>query len=658
MCGITGIFDVRGLDATTALDLVQRMGKRIRHRGPDDSGEWCDATAGIVLGQRRLSINDLSPAGHQPMISANGRFVIVLNGEIYNFMDLRDALELAGYPFRGHSDTEVALAAIQHYGFEAALKMFVGMFAIGLWDRESRALYLARDRVGEKPLYYSRVGNAFAFASDLDALRELPGWSPEIDRNALGLLMQHFYVPAPRTIYRDVHKLMPGNLLTLRADNYSLEPELRSYWSAADISAGRVQSSGAPDTNAAVDELDTLLRKTIRDKMISDVPLGAFLSGGIDSSTVVALMQAESMNKVKTFSIGFGEAEFNEAHEAKRVAEHLGTEHTELYVSAAQAQSVIPKLPAMYSEPFADSSQIPTYLVSELARQQVTVALSGDGGDELFGGYSRYLHAESSWQRINRLPRALRIALGGTLAMIPPARIDAIMRPLKPMLPERWRYQQFGNKIHKLAILSECDNPMSVYRALISAWMRPSQVVIGGGDIDLIDTMPASINEVSSFSERMMLMDLLTYLPDDILTKVDRASMSESLEVRVPFLDHRVIEHALRLPISLKVRDGEGKWLLKQVLYRYAPKSLLDRPKMGFGVPVGQWLRGPLRSWAEDLLDGTRLQQDGFFHATVVREKWSEHQRGKADWSALLWPILMYQAWFDHYERHPGSRSD
>ena len=651
MCGILGFLDPCGVEETSALALAERMGNTIRHRGPDDQGEWCDPAAGIVFGHRRLSINDLSPAGHQPMVSSSGRYVIVLNGEIYNFLELREDLASSGYPFKGHSDTEVALAAFERYGPAAALMLMVGMFAIGLWDREERALYLARDRVGEKPLYYTNIGRTFAFASDLNALREMPKWSSEIDRDALGLMMQHFYIPAPRTIYKGVRKLMPGTWLRIDRDDCSVEGVPTSYWSAADIAVDSMNDRPEAQPEAAIDELDALLRQTIRDKMISDVPLGAFLSGGIDSSTIVALMQAESKNKVRTFSIGFHEAEYNEAHEAKRVAEHLGTEHTELYIAPAEARAVIPKIPTLYSEPFADSSQIPTYLVSALARRDVTVALSGDGGDELFGGYVRYLLAEEMWKKFRRIPKSMRSALGGIAGLLPANKIDAFVGPLKRFMPAPWRYKQFGNKINKLAMICRSNEPTQVYRSLISMWMRPSQVLIGAGDVDLLASLPSQVMEATNFTEQMMLIDLMTYLPDDILVKVDRASMGESLEVRVPFLDHRIVEYAWRLPLDLKVHGREGKWLLRQVLYRYVPQALIDRPKMGFGVPIDQWLRGPLKEWAENLLDEARLRDEGFFHAAVVRTTWQQHVAGKADWAYLLWPILMFQAWFDHYER-------
>ncbi|HCU88607.1 MAG TPA: asparagine synthase (glutamine-hydrolyzing) [Gammaproteobacteria bacterium] len=583
------------------------------------------------------------------MVSASGRYVIVLNGEVYNFFELRSDLEQRGYPFRGNSDTEVALAAIEHHGLEEALTQFVGMFAIGLWDRDTRRLFLARDRVGEKPIYYGNIGSTFVFASDLNAIRKVPGWAGQIDRDALGLMMQHFYVPAPRTIYQGMKKLLPGTWLRIEAGDFESDPV--SYWSAADRAVVAAEERQATDPSAAIDALESVLRRTIRDKMIADVPLGAFLSGGVDSSTIVALMQAESMDKVKTFSIGFADERYNEAHEARQVANHLGTEHRELYVTPAQAQEVIPKLPELYSEPFADSSQIPTYLISALARRDVTIALSGDGGDELFGGYTRYLLAEKIWRRLNRIPDPLRFLMGTLTSLLPATKIDNLFQPIKSLLPDRWRYKQLGNKLQKLGIICQSTDPEAVYKTLISMWERPSQVVVGARDIDMLQSQPSIISRLSSFTERMMLLDLLFYLPGDILTKVDRASMGESLEVRVPFLDHRVVEHAWRIPLNLKVRGNDSKWLLKQVLFRFVPKGLIDRPKMGFGVPIDEWLRGPMRAWAEDLLEERVLADQGFFHAAEVRQTWDQHLSGTVDCQHLLWPILMFQAWLDYYGR-------
>ena len=649
MCGIVGFIDPRGVDDKGAVELVRAMGKRIEQRGPDASGEWCDSEAGIVLGHRRLSINDLSPAGAQPMTSACGRYVIVLNGEIYNFHELRETLEQRGHRFRGHSDTEIALGAITEYGVVGALKRFVGMYAFGLWDAEEKALWLARDRVGEKPLYYGQFGAIFGFASDINALRAHPQWEAEIDSDAIGLMMQHLYIPAPRSIYKNIHKLPAAHVLRIDLDAGLQIGTPESYWSIFDLALSPGSRTIPTDPLAATDALDKILRETIRNKMISDVPLGAFLSGGIDSSTVVALMQSQSSTPVQTFSIGFSEKEFDEAQEAKKVASHLRTDHTELYVTPDEARSVIPGLPALYSEPFADSSQIPTYLVSKLARSQVTVALSGDGGDELFGGYNRYRYAESAWKSQQRWPLTMRRALGTLAGFLSPAMIDSGARAIRPLLPPQLRYKQFGNRINKLATVVGVDDPIALYRLLISMWQRPSQVVLKATDVMMLQRYSDVLSKMPEFAEQMMLADFLTYLPDDILTKVDRASMGVSLEVRVPFLDHRVIDFAWRTPLSLKVTGGETKWLLKQVLYRYVPAAMVDRPKMGFGVPIDEWLRGPLRTWGNDLLDEQRLQSDGYLDHTEVRRVWGEHVDGKADWGSLLWPVLMFQSWREHY---------
>ncbi len=651
MCGILGFVPATGKRETDLEGLCERMGMEMRHRGPDDSGVWIDRQIGLALGHRRLSIVDLSAAGRQPMMSANGRYVIVLNGEIYNFGELRKLLESSGYPFHGHSDTEVALATFERFGWEAALERFVGMFALALWDREERTLWLARDRVGEKPLYYATVNGTFLFASDLAALRRFPGWSPDIDRDSLGLMMRHFYVPAPRTIYQDVYKLSAGGWLRISLDGAGLALTPGRYWDASEVATDAAQNQRALEPALAVDQLDMLLRKTICDKMITDVPLGAFLSGGIDSSTIVALMQVESMKPVRTFSIGFEEAGYDEAVEAQRVAQHLGTSHTELYVSASEAQAVIPRLPDLYSEPFADSSQIPTYLVSALARQQVTVALSGDGGDELFGGYNRYHLGQRIWRRSARVPLSLRETVSSLARRLPEARIEQFFDQLRPMFPERWRHKQIGRKVQKLAALLSIPDEMEVYKSLISMWPEPSALVLGSSNVDLVDQLRGRTGGMPTFTERMMLLDFLTYLPDDILTKVDRASMGESLEVRVPFLDHRVAEHAWRMPLELKVRRGEGKWILKKVLERYVPRTLFERPKMGFGVPIGAWLRGPLRDWAETLLDSSRIAREGYFRATVVERHWRAHLEQRADNAHRLWPVLMFQAWLERYER-------
>lgn len=646
VCGIAGfLLRSPALAADAAASHVRPMLEAIRHRGPDDEGFWYDGRAGIMLGHRRLSIVDLSPAGHQPMLSADGRYALVLNGEIYNHADLRRAH--ADYPFRGHSDTEVALAVMQARGIGAALERFVGMFAFAIWDRRERALTLVRDRLGEKPLYYGWVGDRFLFGSELKALRANPVWQGEIDRDAIGLLLQYTYIPGPWTIYREIRKLEPGHLLTVRADDRRT-PASESYWSAREtVMRGKaMQGSHSREPKAAVDALEALLKETIARQMIADVPLGAFLSGGVDSSVVVALMQAQSARKVRTFSIGFHEDGYNEAHEAKRVAAHLGTEHTELYVTPAEARAVIPRLPELYDEPFADSSQIPTFLVSQLARSSVTVALSGDGGDELFAGYSRYARGRALWTPAARGGLGVRKAMARAMSAFSPRAINAFARALGPLLPPAVRGRDIGNAWQRRALLCRGDSPQDVYRPLITLWQEPREIVRGSTGPDLFARFSATLNALPDITEYMTFFDLVTYLPDDILTKVDRASMGVSLEVRVPFLDHRIVEFAWSLPVALKVVDDAGKWILRQVLYRHCPPALVDRPKMGFGVPIDRWLRSELREWAEDLLAPERLKREAFFEPEPIRRKWQAHLAGEGDWHYVLWPVLMFQAWY------------
>ena len=651
MCGIAGFY---GLAAPAAAlrEIALAMAERLVHRGPDDAGAWVDAGAGVGLSHRRLAILDLSPTGRQPMESPSGRFVVVFNGEIYNHADLRHELETAsatgaeiGVRWRGSSDTEVMLAAFDAWGIERALKRLIGMFAFAVWDRETHSLTLARDRVGEKPLYYGWSDGTFIFGSELKALKAFPGFRPEIDRNSLSLLLRHNYIPAPHTIYRDFRKLPPGNYLTLKSGQPNASPS--SYWSVRDVAIGG-QSAPFPEADGeAVEELETLLRRAVAAQMAADVPLGAFLSGGIDSSTVVALMQAQSSRPVKTFTIGFREKGYDEAQHAQAVAAYLGTEHTELYVTPEEAMAVIPRLPSLYDEPFADSSQIPTLLVSQLARRHVTVSLSGDGGDELFGGYNRYFWAANLWRRVGRLPPSLRSVLAGILTALPPACWNSVMRKFAVFAPPGWRYANPGDKLHKLAEILAMKTPDEIYLGLVSHWKQPGGLVSGAEEPATVLTDPANRTAFPSFEQRMMYLDAITYLPDDILVKVDRAAMAVSLETRVPFLDHRVVEFAWRLPLSMKIRAGTGKWLLRQVLRRYLPQQLIERPKMGFGIPLDAWLRGPLRDWAEALIDESRLKTEGFFDPAPVRQKWAEHRSGQRNWSYHLWDVLMFQAWLE-----------
>lgn len=629
------------------LATAARMTDAIRSRGPDDQGHWADPDNGLVLGHRRLSIVDLSPAGHQPMTSASGRYVMVFNGEIYNHLLLRAALESEGKApaWRGHSDTETLLAAIEAWGMPETLSRSIGMFAIALWDRERRALTLARDRVGEKPLYYgwqgTGAGAVFLFGSELKALRPHPRFDGRIRRDALALYLRHNYIPAPYTIHEGIHKLLPGSWLTLTAAQP--DPVLHHYWSlpemAANNAAGRPQRTDAE----TIDALEDLLKSAIGQQMVADVPLGAFLSGGIDSSTVVALMQAQSSRPVRTFSIGFHETGYNEAEHAKAVAAHLGTDHTELYVSPQQAMDVIPSLPRLYDEPFADSSQIPTFLVAQLAREHVTVSLSGDAGDELFCGYNRYLMAASMWRRLSATPLPLRRLAASAITALPPAGWNALSR----LLPQASLRGRLGDKLHKGAGVLASPSIDKLYMGLVSHWNDPAAVVIDGQEPSTFLTGNAPALAGLDPVERMMALDAITYLPDDILVKVDRAAMGVSLETRVPFLDHRVIEFAWSLPMHLKMRDGVGKWALRQVLYRHVPQALIDRPKMGFGVPIDQWLRGPLRDWAASLLDPARLRREGYLRPEPIQALWQAHLSGQRNWAYLLWDVLMFQSWLD-----------
>lgn len=645
MCGLTGFWNPNGRLTDRSQSIVEAMARQIERRGPDDQGVWVDGGTGFALAHRRLSILDLSPQGHQPMVSSCGRYVIAFNGEVYNFAELRNQLDRAGAApvWRGHSDTEVMLAAIANWGLESALKKFVGMFAFALWDRDTRILSLARDRLGEKPLYYGWQGDTLLFGSELKALRAHPQFNADIDRDALTLYLRHNAIPAPFTIYRGIYKVPPATFLQFHAGHRRMEPV--EYWSARLVAESGQRNLFRGDDAEALTELERLLHQAVRGQMISDVPLGAFLSGGIDSSTIVALMQAQSSRPLKTFTIGFHEASYNEADHARAVARHLGTDHTELYVSPQDAMNVIPELSVVYDEPFADSSQIPTCLVSRLARQQVTVSVSGDGGDELFGGYNRYFWACNVWRKLGWMPRSIRSALAMMLTTVPPELWDVCFRRLDRLLPARFRYANPGDKLHKAAEILAVRSPEDIYLGLVSHWKAPAQMVLGGHEPRTVLTDGKGWVDIPEFEHRMMYLDTVTYLPNDILTKVDRAAMSVSLETRVPLLDHRVVEFAWTLPLSLKISQGQGKCLLRELLYRHVPRVLMERPKMGFGVPIDHWLRGPLKSWARALIDPARLAREGIFDPTPIQRKWDEHQAGTSNWSYYLWDVLMFQQW-------------
>lgn len=671
MCGITGIlYSVVKKDLEQA---VRNMTETIHHRGPDDVGVWVDYSVGVALGHRRLSILDLSPTGHQPMESPDGRYVLIFNGEIYNHKDLRNQLEEESWQlaverkqqdcnsiqWRGHSDTETLLSCFEAWGIKETLNRAVGMFALALWDNEERKLYLARDRMGEKPLYYGWVNGALVFGSELKALKAYPGFSNAISRDALALYLQYNYVPAPHSIYENIYKLEPGCYLSLTADAVSIPlitaPEvgveyqglsLHRWWSLAD----KIQNQSGDlihNEKDALDGLDSRLRESIRLQSIADVPLGAFLSGGIDSSAIVALMQSEAISPVKTFTIGFSESKHNEAAYAKEVARHLGTEHTELYLSSNDALDVIPKLPQLYDEPFADSSQIPTFLVSQMAKQHVTVALSGDGGDELFGGYNRYFWGRKIWNKLSWMPWGLRRLLGTFIHSQPVERWDALSNYACKLFGNSG-VNQLGDKAHKLgARLGTVRSMDDLYLSLVTQWASPQPVLNYKGSAKTILDCREAWPNITSDEERMMYLDSMSYLPDDILCKVDRAAMGVSLETRVPFLDHRVVEYAWQLPLSMKIKDGQGKWLLRQLLYKHVPKELIERPKQGFAIPLAEWLRGPLRDWAEELLDEHRLKQEGYFDHELIRHKWREHLSGEGNWQCHLWSVLMFQAWLE-----------
>ena len=640
MCGIVGYWDKQGAESS----IVEQMALRIMHRGPDDSGIWINKDNTLALGHRRLSILDLSEAGHQPMVSPCSRYTLSYNGEIYNHLDLRKELERAGghFDWQGHSDTETLLAALRHWGIEGALQRLNGMFAFALWDSIESTLTLARDRMGEKPLYYGVNNGTFFFGSELKSFKPHPNFNGVVDRSALTLYMRHNYIPAPWSIYKNIQKLLPAHYVVVREYGKAISSP-QCYWELGEIASAGVESAaGSPEEYT--EELDALLRKSVLSRMASDVPLGAFLSGGFDSSAIVALMQSQTSQRVKTFTIGFHEQGHNEAHHAKEVAKHLGTDHTELYVTPEEAMAVIPKLPSIWDEPFSDSSQIPTLLVSELARQHVTVSLSGDGGDELFCGYTRYTRGYQTWQTLRSLPAPARKLLGTLIEKFPAKPVEQLLQ----LLPKRFQVPHLADRLPKLGGVIQESSGEAYYRRLVSHWNQPEDIVIGGTEPKTVfDTYNESAT-LPDLRDKMMYLDSLTYLPDDILTKVDRASMSVSLEARVPLLDHKVVEFAWKTPMDLKYRDGKGKWLLREVLYKYVPREMMDRPKMGFGVPIEQWLKGPLRGWAEELLREQRLKNEGYFDASKIRKMWDEHVSGKRRWHYHLWDVLMFQAWLEN----------
>ncbi|MBL4601818.1 MAG: asparagine synthase (glutamine-hydrolyzing) [Emcibacteraceae bacterium] len=645
MCGLVGVLGRIGSQSVTN-DLLVNMTDVISHRGPDDSGIWMDENTQIGLGHRRLSIVDISSAGHQPMPSNTGRFILAYNGEIYNHLDLRKEIEaIESVNWKGHSDTETLLVGFDIWGIEETIKKSTGMFAFAVWDKVTNKLTLGRDRLGEKPLYYGWHGETLLFGSELKALKSHPEFNADINRDALALYLRHFYIPAPYSIYKNVKKLLPGHLLEINAQDKT--ETYIEYWSFKEISENHEQNLYQGNEDEAVEELEKILKKSIKQQMMADVPLGAFLSGGIDSSTVVALMQAQSERPIKTFSIGFNEEGYDEAVHARAVAEHLGTEHTELYVTSEQAMSVISKLAKLYDEPFADSSQIPTYLVSKMAKEHVTVSLSGDAGDELFCGYNRYVMTHNLWAKLSKIPRPIRSLCAFFMTLVSVKTWNNINK----IIPTKFKMANLGDKMHKAANVLTTKTVSELYKGLVSTWNKPDEIVINSKEPLTALNDPKRTPNLTNDVEKMMAIDTISYLPDDILAKVDRASMGVSLEGRIPFLNHKVVEFAWTLPLEYKLRGGITKWCLKEVLYKHVPKSIMERPKMGFGVPIDEWLRGPLKEWAEKLIDESRLKKEGFFEPKIIQKVWQEHQSGKRNWQHKIWAILMFQLWYEEYHK-------
>lgn len=660
MCGIIGLWSKRAIAQTELGAVAQGACGAMRHRGPDAVGVWTDAESGLALGHQRLSILDLSPAGSQPMVSANGRFVCAYNGEVYNHHELRSQLEQsANVPergWRGTSDTETLLHYIAVYGFKAAIEAADGMFALAVWDRKERKLYLARDRMGEKPLYYGWINGVFVFASELKSLRAMTenvslfsGHSWRINQDALSLYLRHCYIAAPHCIYEGCYKLCAGHWVEIDRDALA-HSRVQSvpYWSLKQVAQNGISHPFTGTFEEGTNSLDTLLRRTVANRMEADVPLGAFLSGGIDSSLIVALMQVNSSRPVKTFTIGFEEKAYNEAEHAKAVSKHLGTEHTELYVSPQQAMNVIPRLPQIYDEPFSDSSQIPTFLVAEMTKRHVTVSLSGDAGDELFGGYNRYFTTEAIWSKIAWCPLAMRRFARLGLRAVPYHVFDALFGAMKPMLPSALRISNPGDRIGKAVDLLGTHSKEQMFINLISQW-RNESVQKRVSRLDMIDFARDKIEGKASFAQQMMFLDAMTYLPDDILVKVDRACMAVSLESRVPFLGKEVIDFAWQLPEAYKIGNGKGKLILRELLSRYVPRDLFERPKTGFGIPIDAWLRSSLRDWAENLLEPSKMDAQGYLNTSLVQQKWQEHLSGKRRWHYELWTVLMFQAWLEEW---------
>lgn len=648
MCGISGIL----CPEENGRELVEKQLAALQHRGPDSWGIWQSEDGGCLLGHRRLAILDLSPSGHQPMLSPDNRYAIAFNGEIYNFQDLKKDLEEEGLKFSGQSDTEVILGAFSQWGVKRSLELFNGMFAIALWDKQERILSLIRDRLGIKPLYYAWIKNQFVFASELKAIVLHPDFKKTVDRDVLGLYLRYDYVPAPYCLYRGVKKMLPGAVITVHPGKRENGVEEYYFWKPGDaVSRSIAQSYGAGNQETILADLEDILKDAVKKRMIADVPLGAFLSGGIDSSLVVSLMQSQSGRPIKTFTAGFHHGEYNEAEDARKIAEHLGTDHTEIYVTPKESMDVIPSLPEMFCEPFADPSQIPTYLISKIAREKVTVSLSGDGGDELFGGYNRHVWVKKLWENLDRKPVFLKKLAAKGITFFSPDFWDKTISILKPLLPRSANQKQAGDKLHKIARIMEATSPEEMYKILISTWSNTSSIALSARTLPTVLSPGRSLDMFNTISEKMMFLDMLSYLPDDVLTKVDRASMAVALEARVPLLDHRVVEFAWKIPLDLKIKDGKGKWILRQLLGKYLPEDMFERPKSGFGVPIAGWLRNELKDWAETLLDSRRIKDEGYLNFDEVRTKWDEHLSGRRNWQYQIWNILMFQSWLDNQTR-------
>ena len=646
MCGIAGFLSKNGrYKKPEMLALCSLMADSLAYRGPDSRGAWVDEKNDLALGHRRLSIIDLSESGNQPMVSFTGRYAIALNGEIYNFKIIRSELESLGYKFRGHCDTEVVLSAIEHWGIDAALSRFNGMFAFSLWDKKEKILYLCRDRLGEKPLYYGFINNDFVFASELKAFGKFPGFERELDRQALSLYLRYNCIPAPYSIYKNIKKLLPGEILSFNAESRNLSTQF--YWSAAETAKSYNNTDWEANFEDTLAQAETLLKDAVKIRMESDVPLGVFLSGGIDSSLITALMQAQSNVPVKTFTIGFGDKRYNEEGDARKVAEYLGTDHTSFYATPEDALNIIPQLPEIYDEPFSDSSQIPTILVSKMAKQCVTVCLSGDGGDEIFGGYNRYVWLDRIWRNTRFLPNVARRSLVNILSCCSSDRFETAFEKIKFMLPKQLRLRYPGAKFQKILDILSVPNVELAYLNLTSNWKHPENLVLGQPEkVHMFEDL-SSAGLSGNLKRQMMYCDMINYLPNDILTKIDRASMSASLESRAVFLDHRLVEFAWKLPINMLINKKGSKFILRSMLRKHLPATYWERPKTGFTVPIDTWLRGPLRDWADDLLSSDYLKRKGFFDHKIIQKKWQEHSSGVNNWQYELWNILMFNSWLE-----------